>query len=69
MIKKKIKQSNKNLNIVEIKSRYNVFVKNMRNLKDMLEKIEKNKLSFYGASQMLPVILYHLKFNINLVKS
>jgi hypothetical protein len=69
LIKKKIKQSNKNLNIVEIKSRYNVFVKNMRNLKDMLEKIEKNKLSFYGASQMLPVILYHLKFNINLVKS
>lgn len=68
LIKKKIRQSNKNLNIAEIKSRYNVFLANMKNLKNTLNKIEKHKLFFYGASQMLPVILYHLKLNINLVK-
>lgn len=68
-IEKNIKDSNKNLNNFEIKSRYNLFTRNMKNLREILEKVDKSKLYFYGASQMLPVILYHLKLKSKFVKS
>ena len=41
----------------------------MKNLREILEKVDKSKLYFYGASQMLPVILYHLKLKSKFVKS
>tara|TARA_B100001175_G_scaffold316614_1_gene331014 strand:+ start:3828 stop:5024 length:1197 start_codon:yes stop_codon:yes gene_type:complete len=69
LIKKNIKEGNKKINILEIQNRYNIFLQNMINLKNVLNKIEKKKLYFYGASQMLPVLLYHLDIDIKLVNA
>ena len=52
---------------VEIKSRYDIFRKNMSKISDEINQQEKGSVVGYGASNMLPILFYHLRLKDNLL--
>ena len=63
----KMKKINFNKNPILSKNilikNYNLFKNNMLTLRKQLLNIQRKELYFFGASQMLPIILYHLKID------